>query len=148
MSYFAAGYYGTGYYGPGYWGGGSVTPPVVDDGDTHDGFDEDLPRRVRRDLRAADERFRGARERLRDVLTQAWDGPGPVAAEVKALAAPYVDVLESGALRIDYAAIERRNREVLDGVLAFEAALRAEFAARIAAYEQDEEDVMLLTGWP
>ena len=144
MSYFGAGYYGTGYYGPGYWGGGSGTTT-----DTHDGFDEDLPRRVRRDLRAADERFRGARARLREVLTQAWDGPpGPVAAEVKALAAPYVDVLESGALRIDYAALERRNREVLEGVLAFEAGLRAEFAERIAAYEQDEEDVMLLTGWP
>ena len=136
MSYFGAGYYGPGYYGAGYWGGGSVTPPVVDDGDTHDGFKEQRKRRERD--------FRSARERLRETLTQAWDGPpGPVAAEVKALASPFVDVLESGALRIDHEALEARRGEIVAEVLALQEALRAEYQA--AREEEDEEDVVLLT---
>lgn len=109
-------------------------PPILID-DTHDGFDEDRKKK--------DSEFRGKRERLREVLTQAWDGTGEVATEVKALAAPFVDILESGALRIDYAAMEKRNAEVMAEILAFQDSLRAEYQAR----EDDEKDVEFLILW-
>jgi hypothetical protein len=109
--------------------------------DTHDGFDEDIRKRVKDEAKA----FKSARERLREVITQAWDGPqeAPVAAEMRALAAPHVERMESGALRIDYEALQRHRTELL----AFEDQLRAEFAARMAAYEADEEEAVLLLIW-
>ena len=141
---FGHGYFGAGYYGPGYWGPASGTPTPTVTTDTHDGFDEDIRKRVRERVRDDEDAFRSKRERLRDALTLAWDGPGEIASEVQALASPYVDILESGALRIDYTALEARNAAA---VLELETALRAEFAARMAAFEADEEDVMLLTSW-
>lgn len=118
----------------------STTPTI----DTHDGFDEDSHKHATEDAKREAREFRGARERLRDVIEQAWDGdPGPVAAEVKAAAAPYVERLESGAVRIDYKAIERR-KAVMAEVLALQDSLRAEFDARMALH-RDDEDVILLT---
>ena len=113
--------------------------------DTHDGIDEDSHRKVRESQAAKDKAFKSARERLREVLTQAWDGPqadAPVAAEVRAIAAPHVERLESGALRIDYESLAKHRRELL----AFENALRAEFERRMAI-EADDEDVMILAQW-
>ena len=109
--------------------------------DTHDGVDEaEVRKRVRSDEKA----FKSARERLREALTLAWDGPpGEIAAEVRALASPFVDVLESGALRVDYEAMEARSAAVMRDVLEMEAALRAEY--RAAREEEDDEDVVLLT---
>jgi hypothetical protein len=140
---FGHGYLGAGYFGPGYWGPGVSVP------DTHDGFDEDSYRHAKKVQARKDKDFRSARERLRTVLERAWGEPepGPVAAEVKALAAPYVDILESGALRIDHVALESRNATVMAELLAFQDALRAEFAERMTRFEEDEEDVMLLTQW-
>lgn len=125
--------------GAGAWGVSWYHSDAVVDTDTHDGFDEKRKRR--------DSEFKGARERLRETLRMAWDGPGEVAAEVQALARPYVDILESGALRIDHEALERRRAAVMAEILAFEDALRAEYRARIAAYEQDEDDVAILALW-
>lgn len=116
-----------------------------DDGDTHDGFDEDSHRLVKEEQSRKDKEFLSKRQRAREILTQAWaeTHPGPVAAEVKALAAPYVERLESGSLRVDYKALQRQK--ALDELLAFQDALREEFQARIRAFEDDEEDVMILT---
>lgn len=107
--------------------------------DTHDGVDE---AEVRKRVRSEEKAFKGARERLRELLERAWDGPQPepVAALVREIAAPYVERMESGALRIDYEALTKHRRELL----AMQDALRTEFEARIAA-ENDDEDVMLLT---
>lgn len=139
---FGHGYFGAGWFGPGYWGPRSGAPPVVVPKDTHDGIDEDTHRRTKDDLARRDKSFKSERERLREVLTQAWDGPGVVASEVKELASPFVEILESGALRIDYEAIDRHQAELL----AFHDALRAEYQRRMDI-EQDDEDVMLLTSW-
>ena len=113
----------------------------------HDGFDEDSHRLVKEEQARKEKDFRSARSRLREVIKRAWDGPQPepVAAQVRSLASPYVERLESGAPRIDYAAIER-NKTVMAKVLAFQDELRSEFQARMAAYE-DDEDVALLTLW-
>ena len=114
--------------------------------DTHDGFDEDVYRRAKESLSKQDKAFKSARERLREVIERAWDGPqeepAPLAAEVRAIAAPHVERLESGALRIDYESLAKHRRELL----AFENALRAEFERRMAI-EADDEDVMILAQW-
>ena len=112
--------------------------------DTHDGFDEDSHRLVKEEQARKDKDFRSARQRLREVIERAWEPePGPVAVEVKALAAPYVERLESGSLRVDYKALEKRNAAVMAELLAFQDALRGEFQARIDL-ENDDEDVMIL----
>lgn len=112
---------------------------------THDGVDvEDVRKRVKAD----EERFKSERERLREAIALAYDPEhGSVAEEVQAIAAPYVERLESGAPRIDYAALER-NRRVMAEILAFADALRAEYEARTALEADDEDAVMLLTGAP
>lgn len=103
--------------------------------DTHDGFDEDSYRLVKEEEAAKEKAFKSARERLREVLEQAWDGPQTKATtEIKALAAPHVERLESGTLRIDYAALERLEADLL----AFHAALRA---------QRDEEEMTVLALW-
>ena len=113
--------------------------------DTHDGFDDtEVRKRVREQVREEEKAFRSKRDRLRAIIERAFEPePGPVAVEVKAAAAPYVDRLESGALRIDYAALEKRNAVVMAEILAFQDALRNEFQARMAL-ENDDEDVMLV----
>lgn len=108
--------------------------------DTHDGFDEDVRKRVHDD----EEAFRSKRDKLRSVIELAFEPePGPVAAEVKAIAEPYVERLESGAPRIDYAALER-NAAVMAEILAFQERLRAEFRARMDAANDDEDAVLML----
>ena len=113
--------------------------------DTHDGFDDtEFRKRVREQVREDEKAFRSKRDRLRSIIERAFEPePGPVAQEVKAAAAPYVERLESGAPRIDYAAIER-NKAVMADLLAFHDALRSEYRARIEL-ENDDEDVMILT---
>ena len=114
--------------------------------DTHDGFDEDAQKRVKERVRAEEKAFRSKRDRLREVIASAYDpAPSAVAAEVQALAAPYVERLESGAPRIDFAAIER-NKKVMAEILSFQDTMRSEYQAR-AALEQDDEDVMTLALW-
>ena len=124
------------------WGDswGSIAVP-----DTHDGFDEDSHRLVKEEQARREKDFRSARSRLREVLERAWGEPepGPVAAEVKAIAEPYVERLESGRLRVDYAALEKRNAAVMAELLAFQDALRGEFQARMEL-ANDDEDVMIL----
>ncbi len=113
--------------------------------DTHDGVDEDSHRRVKESQAKKDKAFKSARERLRELLERAWDGPqeeAPIAAEVRAIAAPHVERLESGALRIDYDALDRHRKELL----AFQDGLRQEYQRRVAL-EQDDEDVMILAQW-
>ena len=112
--------------------------------DTHDGFDEDSHAKAKDAERRHAKEFRSARERLRGIIERAWDGPGPVAAEVQSAASPFVEILESGTPRIDYAALER-NKAVMAEILAFQDAMRAEYQAR--EDEDDEDDVMLLTQW-
>ena len=112
--------------------------------DTHDGFDEDSHRLVKEEQSRRDKEYLSKRQRIRELLTQAWEpDPGPVAQEVMALAAPYVERLESGSLRVDYKALQRKQAQ--DALLAFQDDLRAEFEARMRAFEDDEEDVMILT---
>ena len=107
--------------------------------DTHDGFDEDVRKRARDDEKA----FKGASERLRETIARAYDPEhGKVAEEIQALAAPYVERLESGAPRIDYAALER-NKAGMREILSFQDAMRAEYEARMAS--EDDDDVLLLT---
>ena len=116
--------------------------------DTHDGIDDETRKRVKERVRDEEKSFKSRRERLREVLERAWDGPqeeAPVAAEVREIAAPYVERLESGAPRIDYAAIEC-NRAVMAELLAFQGALRQEFERRMEL-ENDDEDVMILAQW-
>ena len=127
------------------WGNawGSIAAATTD---THDGFDEDSHREAKKAEREQSERFKSARSRLRAVLERAWGEPepGPVAAEVKTLAAPYVERLESGALRVDYKGLaSSRNAAVMAQVLAFQDSLRTEFEARMAL-ENDDEDVMIV----
>ena len=113
--------------------------------DTHDGFDDtEVRKRVREQVREDEKAFRSKRDRLRSIIVRAFEpeAAGPVAEEVKAAAAPYVERLESGAPRIDYAAIER-NAAVMDALLAYQGALRTEFRARMDL-ENDDEDVMIL----
>ena len=111
--------------------------------DTHDGVDdEDIRRRVRE----KDDSFKSARDRLREALRMAWDGPGEAATEVRAIASPFVEILESGAMRVDYAAMEAKNEAVMREVLAFTDSLRAEYERRLL--DDDDEDVMLLTWVP
>ena len=109
--------------------------------DTHDGFDEKKQRKVKDRVKADESAFKSRREQLREAIERAWDGPQPepVAAQVQAIAAPYVERLESGALRIDYEGAKRVQGEIL----ALQSALRAEYEAR-AAIERDDEDVMIL----
>ena len=118
---------------------------VEDTPDTHDGFDEDSHRLAREAQSRHDKEFLGKRQRLREIIERAFGEPepGPVAAEVKALAAPFVERLESGALRVDYRMLQKKW--ALAELLAFQDDLRDEFNARMEAYERDEEDVMILT---
>ena len=112
--------------------------------DTHDGVDsDDIRRRVRNEERE----FRSKRDRLRNVIERAYEPePGPVAEEIKAAAAPYVERLESGAQRIDYAALER-NQAVMDELLAFQDALRVEFRNRMALANDDDDVMILASQW-
>ena len=113
--------------------------------DTHDGFDEDSHRRAKDAERKHAKDFRSARERLRETIARAYDPEhGKVAEEVQALAAPYVERLESGAPRIDFAALER-HKAVMAQILEYQDALRAEYQKRLD--DEDEADVMLLLGW-
>lgn len=115
--------------------------------DTHDGFDEDTHKRVKESQSQRDKAFKSARERLREVIERAWDGPAPegsVAAEVKTVASPYVERLESGSLRIDYRSLQRQDD--MATLLAFQDSLRSEYQARMAL-EQDDEEVMILALW-
>ena len=115
--------------------------------DTHDGFDEDTHRRVKKQVREDEREFRSKRDRLRNIIARAFEPePGPVAEEVKATAAPYVERLESGTQRIDYAALER-NHAVMDELLAFQDALRAEFRNRMAIANDDEDVMILASQW-
>lgn len=114
-------------------------------GDTNDGFDEDSYRLVKEEHARSDKEFRSSRSRLREIIERAWDGPTePVAAQVKEIATPYVERLESGGLRIDYAGLEKRNAAVMAELLTYQDALRTEYQRRVAI-EQDDEDVMILT---
>lgn len=113
--------------------------------DTHDGFDEEVHKRVKKKVREEEEAFRSKRDRLREVIARAYD-PEHGKVEVQELASPFVEILESGTPRIDYEALER-NKEVLAEILAFQGELRREFDKRMAEYEADEEDVALLIQW-
>lgn len=111
--------------------------------DTHDGFDEDVQKRVKKQVREDEKAFRSKRDKLRNLIERAFEPePGPIAEEVKSVAAPYVERLESGSPRIDYEALER-NKAVMDSLLAYQDALRLEFRNRMAI-ENDDEDVMIL----
>lgn len=95
--------------------------------DTHDGVED-----VRKKHRERDEGIASARKRLRELLEHAWDGPQTeTAEEIKVIASPHVEQLESGRLQIDYEALATRITDLLE----LEAKLRA---------EQDDEDVMIL----
>lgn len=114
--------------------------------DTHDGFDDtEVRKRVREQVKEDEKAFRAKRDRLRSLIARAFEpeADGPVAEEVKAVAAPFVERLESGAPRVDYAALER-NKAIMDELLAFQKRLSAEYRARVER-ENDDEDVMLLT---
>ena len=127
------------FFGGGFFGAG------VQSGDTHDGFDEETRRKVKQKVRAEEKAFKSRRELLRETIERAWDGPQPepalepVAAQVREIAAPYVERLESGGLRIDYEGARRVQKEIL----ALQAALRREFAERMER-ENDDEDVMIV----
>ena len=125
--------------------GGFDVDAVVNDADTHDGFDEHSHRRAKESAAKQEKAFKSAKERLREVIERAWDGPQaeePAAVEVRAIAAPHVERLESGALRIDYDALHRHRKELL----AFHDALRSEYQRRVSI-EEDDEDVMILAQW-
>ena len=100
--------------------------------DTHDGFDSNRKR---------DEEARAQRTQLHAMLAAAIDSSPAVALpdEAAALAAPFVERLESGAPRIDWQRLER------------ESVIRAQLQAYAQAYErqmrefeEDEDDVALL----
>lgn len=119
---------------------------VTSSADTHDGFDDtEVRKHVKERVREEEKAFRSKRERLREVLEQAFApevGPEPVAAQVREVAAPYVERLESGAPRVDYARLEK-NAAVMRQLLKFQNTLRTEYNARMAI-EQDDEEVILL----
>ena len=112
--------------------------------DTHDGFDTDSYRLAKEAQQRHDKEFSEARKRLREVLRAAWDGPGKVAEEVREIASPYVDILESGALRIDYAALESRRSEVMAELLAFQDRLGEEFQALMRESDEDDSIALLM----
>ena len=115
--------------------------------DMHDGFDENAQKRVKKQVREEEKAFRSKRDRLRNIIARAYEPePGPVAEDIKAAAAPYVERLESGAQRIDYAALER-NQAVMDELLAFQDALRVEFRNRMAIANDDEDVMILASQW-
>ena len=125
--------------------GGFDVDAAVSTTNTHDGVDEHSYRRAKEAIAKQEKAFKSAKERLREVIERAWDGPQadtPQAAEVRAIAAPHVERLESGALRIDEAALHKHRKELL----AFHAALRQDFERRIAI-DEDDEDVMILAHW-
>lgn len=109
--------------------------------DTHDGRDDsELHRRHDRLQEEREREFRSGRENLRAAIEAAFDPeqPAPAAAELREAAAPVVERLESGALRIDWAALDR-DLEIRLFLLqdAFEAEQRA-------LDEDDDETVALL----
>ena len=107
------------------------------------GWDEKADKRIKRELREDAKRFKSKREQLREIIAKAYDPDhGKVAAEVQAVAAPYVERLESGKSQVDYAAIER-NKAVMAEILSFQDALRREYQARMDI-ENDDEDVMIV----
>ena len=135
----AGNFFGGQFFGGGFFGA------LADDTDTHDGFDEHSHRRAKDALAKQEKAFKSAKERLREVIERAWDGPQaetPAAAEVRDIAAPHVERLESGALRIDMDALHKHRKELL----AFHDALRSEYQRRVSI-EEDDEDVMLLAQW-
>ena len=124
---------------------GGFDVDAVSTTNTHDGVDEHSYRRAKDALSKQEKAFKSAKERLREVIARAWDGPQaetPQAAEVRAIAAPHVERLESGALRIDEAALHKHRKELL----AFHAALRSEYQRRVSI-DDDDEDVMILAQW-
>ena len=116
--------------------------------DTHDGFDDtEVRKRIKKQVREDEREFRSKRDRLRNIIARAFEPErGPVAEDVKAAAAPYVERLESGAQRIDYAALER-NQAVMDELLAFQDSLRTEFRNRMAIANDDEDVMILASQW-
>ena len=113
--------------------------------DKHDGFDDtEVRKRVKEQVRDEEKAFRSKRDRLRSIIARAYEpDSGPVAEEVKSVASPYVERLESGSPRIDYEALER-NAKVMEDLLAFQGSLRTEFQNRMSI-ANDDEDVMILT---
>lgn len=108
--------------------------------DTHDGGDE--VKRVH-DVPGFDEPFDVAarKDALRDMLARAVDPQAymPPPAEVTVLAEPFVERLESGALRIDW---KRLEREAVVRAKLYDYAL--EYERRVREFEEDEEDIALL----
>ena len=100
--------------------------------DTHDGFDSNKKR---------EEERRESQARLRAMLVDAVDPQAavPAPAEAVALAAPHLERLESGRIRIDWDAIARDV-----AAQARLEALAAEHERRRLEFEADEEDVTLL----
>lgn len=98
--------------------------------DTHDGFDSNRKR--------YDEE-REERKRLRDMLAYAVDPDAYIAppAEAIELAAPFVERLESGAVRVDW---ERIGADVAERLYAY----AEEYERRRREFEEDEEDAMIL----
>ena len=126
-------FFGGGFFGGGFFGAGVQTDVL------HGGDDK----RIRKELRDEAKRFKSKREQLREIIARAYDSEhGKVAAEVQAVAAPYVERLESGKPQVDYAAIER-NKAVMAEILSFQDALRREYQARMDI-ENDDEDVMIV----
>jgi len=108
-------WYGNSWYGEEWY---QETAVLID---THDGFDS---------RKREHEEKREKRAELRSLLEVAF-APQAAPSEVSALAAPYVQRLESGRIEIDWARIEK---SVIHGEL-------AALARRMA---DDEEEILLL----
>lgn len=114
------------FFGGGFFGA-NVQPTTID---THDGFDSGKKR---------DEEFSEKRQRLRNLLVLAIDPTAALPAEVIDMAAPVVERLESGAVRIDWERIER------EATLAAKLdAYALELEKRRIEDEEDEEEVTIL----
>ena len=128
----------TSFFGGVFFGGEffNTPAPVVDTDDTHDGY-----KRIQEVPPFDEKRYEKALERgsLRRTIEAIFDPVAPPAPEIVQAIEPYADVMESGAVRIDWERVEREATLVLrlQAMVAERERLQREF-------EEDERDVELL----
>jgi len=102
--------------------------------DTHDGFDEEIHRKVRESVAKDERHFKDKRKRLRDAIRAVADPEGfRTQQEEETRASLHAMRLESGAY--DLEAIERNE------------ILQAKLLAIAKRIEEDEDDVVILALW-
>ena len=132
-SYFGASYFGASYWGP---ASGAVAAAAIDPF-----VDDEQRRKHDKERKRRDEEFKGQRERMREMITYAFDKTygllPPELAEVREVARPFVEA-KVNRVEIDWKGL----RESVTAEFKLKA-LYAEYAAELAERD-DEETIMVL----